>query len=279
MDLLPALDLEPREGGFTASSITSGAGSVVFGGQLLAQVVVAAARTVPDKQVLSLQCVFARGARSDEPLEIDVEKVANGRAFATVGVTITQGGKVCVRATVLLHAPDPDLIRHQDGVPRMVVPSALPSRGHVDWWDVRFDPRVDLRDPAAIGPPELDLWSRFPEAPSGDPVINQALLAYASDLYLIATAMRPHPGVGQALAHVEISTTVLSQTIVFHEPFDASDWLVMSHRSTYAGRGRSHGSANVFDAAGRMVASFSQVNMIRAFPEGQQPGSGQRSAH
>lgn len=92
----------------------------------------------------------------------------------------------------------------------------------------------------------------------------QALLAYASDGFLIATAMRPHAGIGQSMAHVSVATTVLTQTLTFHEPFTAGDWLLLDQHSTYAGRGRSHGVAEVFDAGGRLVAAFSQDNMIRA---------------
>ena len=83
--------------------------------------------------------------------------------------------------------------------------------------------------------------------------------------------MRPHPGVGQALAHVTISTTVLTHTLSFHEPFDASQWLLLAQESPYAGRGRSYGRAHVFSADGRVVASFVQDNMIRDFPAGQAP--------
>jgi acyl-CoA thioesterase II len=142
--------------------------------------------------------------------------------------------------------------------------------------ELRFVDDVDINDPALIGPPELDVWSRFPDAPA-DPVTNQALLAYATDGFLIATAMRPHEGVGQALAHTAISTTVLSHTLTFHEPVDASAWLLLAHESPYAGRGRSYGRANVFTEDGALVASYVQENMIRDFPKGQAPAAGERS--
>jgi acyl-CoA thioesterase len=80
--------------------------------------------------------------------------------------------------------------------------------------------------------------------------------------------MRPHHGIGQSLAHRTVSTTVLTQTLTFHEPFRAADWLLLDQRSSYAGRGRSRGTANVYTAEGGLVASFSQDNMIREMPEG-----------
>ena len=106
---------------------------------------------------------------------------------------------------------------------------------------------------------------------------GQALLAYATDGFLIGTAMRPHAGIGQSMSHRTISTSVLSHTLTFHEPVDAAAWHLLAHESPYAGRGRSYGRANVFTEDGRLVASFVQDNMVRAFPEGQQPGGGGRS--
>jgi acyl-CoA thioesterase II len=135
-----------------------------------------------------------------------------------------------------------------------------------------------MQDPNQVGPPELYVWSRFSQVPAGL-AASQALLAFASDGFLIATAMRPHPGVGQALAHVTISTSVVAQTISFHEPFDAGGWLLLAHRSPYAGRGRSYGEADVFSEDGRLVASYTQENIIRHMPDGQAPTSGQRAKY
>src|ERR1700679_846664 len=75
------------------------------------------------------------------------------------------------------------------------------------------------------------------------------------------------PGVGQAMAHVGIPTSVLTHPLTFHEPVDASEWHLLAHESPYAGRGRSYGRANIFTADGRLVGSFVQDNMIRDFPE------------
>ena len=127
---------------------------------------------------------------------------------------------------------------------------------------------VDIADPEAVGPPELLVWSRFPGSDETG-VIGQALLAYATDGFLIGTAMRPHPGIGQSMAHVSISTSVLSHTLTFHEPVEAGAWHLLAHPSPYAGRGRSYGRADIFAEDGRLVASFVQDNMIRAFAEGQ----------
>lgn len=276
-ELLEVLDLSPTADGFEAGSLVEGHAPVVFGGQLFAQSAIAASRSAGDKELKSLHIVFARSARPDVPLEIDVDPMHVGRAFASTTVTIRQGGKVCTRSIALLHAADDDLIRHTAAV--------LPDAGRPDdwrprlpgaFWDIRTAGDVDLADPT-MGPPTLDVWVRFPDAPT-DPVLGAALLAYASDGFLIGTALRPHEGRSQADAHVRISTTVLSQTITFHEPVDASQWLLLAHRAPYAGRGRAYGQADVW-AGDTLVASFVQESMVRDFPAGTAPAAGERASH
>jgi acyl-CoA thioesterase II len=129
---------------------------------------------------------------------------------------------------------------------------------------------VDITDPTRVGPPTLQMWIRFDGAPS-DGTIARALLSYATDGWLIATALRPHEGYGQAMAHTDISTGVVSHTLTFHDEFEASSWLLIDHRSEFAGNGRAFGRANVFAESGAFVASFVQEALVRAFPEGQSP--------
>jgi acyl-CoA thioesterase len=274
--LLDALDLTPTSTGFAGRSVPHG-GEVVFGGQLLGQALVAAARTMHPMEVHTLQMIFARGASLADDLAFDVDPIGSGRSFGSVTVTVRQGERVCARASALGHVPDPDLVRFDAPPPAGARPDELPPRGQEPSWDVRYDTAIDLDDPAATGPPTLAVWTRFPDAPD-DPVTSQALLAYASDGFLIATAMRPHPGIGQSLAHVSVSTTVLAHTITFHDRFAAHDWMLLAHESPSAGRGRSYGRADVFTEDGRLVASYTQENMIRAFPEGREPAPGTRSA-
>jgi len=194
-----------------------------------------------------------------------------------VTVTVAQGERVCTRSLALLSVVEPDLIRHADVAPAVDGPDAsAPSGTEGGSWQIRVVGGVDLGDPEEVGPPELFVWSRF-EAPETTGVVGQALLAYATDGFLIGTAMRPHQGIGQSMAHTQISTSVLSHTLTFHEPVDAGQWHLLAHRSPYAGRGRSYGRADIFTEDGRLVASFVQDNMVRAFPEGQQPATGTRS--
>lgn len=279
-ELLELLQLQKvDEHTFTAESLKVGGGSVVFGGQLLAQSIAAGAQVDPTKDVKSIHTIFARGASLEVPLEYDVDVVQSGRAFASASVTARQGDRLCARSLVLLSADEPDLIRHQMDAPNVQGPAAASGSDHaLDFWDVRIVDGVDISDPEAVGPPELSVWTRFPGAPAEN-TTSRALLAFASDGFLIGAAMRPHQGVGQSMAHVSISTTVISQTLSFHEPFSAGEWLLLQQSSPYAGRGRSYGRGDVFTEDGRYVASFVQENMIRDFPAGQQPAAGGRSKH
>ncbi|HKY16516.1 MAG TPA: acyl-CoA thioesterase domain-containing protein [Microthrixaceae bacterium] len=265
-DVLAALELdEVAPGSFRARNMEAH-GQVVYGGQILAQVVVAAARAAGGKDVRSVHTIFARGGRLDTGLEITVDTLNDGRAIGSSTVTVSQGDRTVSRSLVLTSVEEPDLVRHADAAPKVPAPEECPPAAHGNgWWELRIVDGVDLSDPGAVGPAELNVWTRAVGAPA-DPVIGQALLAYATDGFLIGTAMRPHEGVGQALAHRSLSTSVLSHTLTFHDPVNAGDWHLLAHESTYAGRGRAYGRAEVFTESGAMVASYVQESLLRANP-------------
>jgi acyl-CoA thioesterase-2 len=263
LNLAQMLTLEPVGAGRYRAPNLPGPAPVVFGGQILAQSVVAATAEAPGKELESIHTVFARAATPDQPLEIVIEPVQVGRTFTTLSLSVVQGERICTRSTALLHAPEDDLIRHAAPMPSVTSPAETkPRESSHPWWELRVVDDVDVQDPSAVGPAELFVWSRFQDLPATLGA-QQAVLAFASDGFLIATAMRPHHGVGQSMAHVSISTTVVAQTIDFHEPFMASDWLLLAHTSPYAGRGRTFGRADVFTEDGRLVASYSQENVVR----------------
>jgi acyl-CoA thioesterase len=179
-------------------------------------------------------------------------------------VTITQGDQICTRSLILLSAVEADVIRHADA--RRSTSSPDDVAGHLRGegaWEIGIVGDVDLSDPEAVGPPDLDVWVRFAGAPD-DPATDQALVAYSTDGFLIGTAMRPHTGVGQAQAHQTLSTGVLSHTLTYHERCPAAEWHLLEQRSTYAGHGRSYGRGEIFRADGELAASFVQDAMIRS---------------
>jgi acyl-CoA thioesterase len=264
--LLGSLTLEPSgPDRYTAPNIPVVHG-VVFGGQLMAQSAIAGSLGHAGMPVKSLHTVFVRAAKPDLPVEIVVEPMQSGRSFASSTVSISQGDRLCTRSIVLLSADEPDLIRHGDGPPRVSTPDDGTLHDDSAPWKVRVVGDVDISDPDAVGPAELDVWTRIEGAPD-DPLLDQALLAFTTDGFLIGTAMRPHAGVGQAQAHRTLSTGVISHTITFHEPAPASDWMLLSHTSPYAGKGRCYGHGDVFRPDGQVAASFVQVAMVRPMPD------------
>jgi acyl-CoA thioesterase len=244
---------------------------VIMGGQLLAQSIIAGLTGQDGKTVKTLHTVFARGGTAEAPVDITVEPVHGGRTMASGTVTISQGERILTRSLVLLSADEPDLIRHADKPAGFTPPPADAAGDGPGSWDIEVVGGVDISDPEAVGPAELDVWSRWAGAPA-DPATDQALLAYATDLFLIGTAMRPHRGVGQAQSHRTLSTGVLSHTITFHEPSPAAEWALLAQRSPYAGRGRAYGQGTIFRADGELVASFVQDSMIRPMPAGRSGG-------
>ena len=270
---LRALELEPAGADrYRATSVPS-PGPVVFGGQLLAQSMAAALIGHEDKTVQTLHTVFARAATSEQPLEILVDPMHSGRRLASSSVTVRQGDRLCARSLVLMAVDEPDLIHHDDGVEvRPPAPAGdVAPDGGVAGWETRIVGEVDLGDPEAVGPPELGVWTRWAGAPSS-PLADQALVAFSTEPFLIATAMRPHAGVGQSQAHVTLSTGVITHTLTFHEPHPAAEWALLKMRSSYAGHGRCYGRGEVIRPDGRLAASFVQDGMIRAMSPGRGGG-------
>lgn len=246
--------------------------NVVFGGQLLAQMIMAATAHNDGKSVKTISAIFARAARVDADTEISVETFHAGRAFASHTVSVWQGDRLCARGSVLAHVTEADVIAHQVDRPAATPPdesrlasdhAVFPGAEYVIADD------VDLVDSAGpTGPAELSVWYRSRHTPD-DPIVNQAVLAWGTDGFLIGTAMRPHPGVAYDRAHVDLSTGVISHTLTFHRAFSMHDWLLLSHEAPFAGAGRSYGRCHVHDSGGTLVASYVQDAMIREMPKGQ----------
>jgi acyl-CoA thioesterase len=266
--LMGSLDLKQvGDDRFQAANATE-QHDVVFGGQLMAQAIVAARHGEVEKVVKTLHIIFARPASPKLPIEITVERMHDGRSLASRTVTLSQGDTLCSRALVLLSNEEDDFVRHADPPPGELSPDDATSWPRdLGAWEVRVVDGVDILDPETVGPADLDIWSRFDGAPS-DSLTGQALVAFATDMFLIGTAMRAHKGVSEAQAHRTLSTGVLSHTMTFHEAVDASEWLLLSNHSPYAGHGRVYGRANVFGCSGGLVASYVQDSMIRARTSG-----------
>jgi acyl-CoA thioesterase II len=265
-DLLQLIDVEPAgPNRFVGAAYPKTRRNVVEGGQLLGQAIVAASKAIPSQRVTSASVIFSKAASFDEPLDLSVEVLRGGRTFSTVEVRVAQGGQLRSAGLLLMDAGSPDVITGAVAMPDVPGPDAAePLDMGVTGRELRvvdgaYDPAPDR-----LGPPVLYVWARFRDAPEA-PYLHAALLAQSTTHWTIAAAMRPHAGFGEARAHVDLSTGIMSTGIAFHDDADVTEWLLYANPAIYAGRGLAQGEGRVFTRDGRLVASYTVQAMIRGF--------------
>jgi acyl-CoA thioesterase-2 len=250
-----------------AGEADTGGRLVVDGSQLLGQAIVAAAKTLPDFAVRSAHALFFRPVDVRQEVWFDVDVTHQGRTFAAVQVTVGQGDRRCASVTLLLDVEHPDVIRHDAAPPEVAPPErAIPVSMPMSGRELRLVGLEDPNDPAEVGPPELDAWLRYDPVPTR-PDLARALIAHFTGHLSISTTMRPHGGLGTAMAHEGVSTAVMGIAITFHEPVEWSGWLLYHHHSVHAGAGMSFVRGQVFTEQGSLIASFTQDGMIRSFTD------------
>jgi acyl-CoA thioesterase-2 len=262
IDLLACLQLESRPSAEAGVAVFEGRNQQLeyhrlFGGQLLGQLIQAARLVCPDKAVKSVHTVFAREGRADEPVTYEAIRHHEGRSFAAVTITAGQSRGVLATGSVSMHVVE-------DGPERQAVAGVPPvlDRGHrlaLDLipWETRAV--IDL-SATTTGPPEFEFWMRTPEV---DPALAPPLTAYATDLTLIGTALRPMEGLGQRGNGTQFTSAVTSHTLWFHRPFRTDDWLLLRQHSPLLAYGRSFGRGDVLTEDGALVASFGQEALLR----------------
>ncbi|MEI7860347.1 MAG: acyl-CoA thioesterase domain-containing protein [Acidimicrobiales bacterium] len=251
---------------------------VVDGSQLVAQAVVAASKELPQYRVRSIQAIFTRAVDDERSHRLDIDVTHRGRTFAGAVVTVLQGDRRCASLTVLLDTPADDVIRHASALPTVGSPvDAIPFDMPMDGRELRLVGTSDPNDPDEVGPPVLNAWLRYQPVPSRDD-LARALIAHFTGHLSISTTMRPHRGVGTALAHKGLSTAVMSISLTFHDPVTWDGWLLYHHESTQVGGGMSYVRGQVFTEEGILLASFSQEGMIRAFGDAPAPAGIQPTA-
>lgn len=243
----------------------------LFGGQLLAQALVAAgagrvpagAGGPPEMTARSIHIVFVAEGRPHEPVVWAVEAVHDGRSFATRIVRASQGARPLAVAVVSMHADEAGL-EHQSAPPDCGPPEGLLPLAPAGAMPLEMRVAGDVAlDGSDFGPAELAVFMR-PRRPlaSDDPLSHQALLAYCSDATMMAVAMRPHPGVGFGSAALA-ATAVTSHTVSFHRPFRVEGFMLFAQQSPVAAGARAYTRGDWFDAAGSLVASCAQESVIR----------------
>lgn len=254
----------------------------VFGGQVLGQALSAAQRTVDDgRAVHSIHAYFLRAGDIDSPIVFDVDRSRDGHSFSVRRVTAIQHGK-----PILVFAAS--FQKHEDGVshqfhipevpqPEDIAPVAPPSpevlaglSAKMQRWLSRMGPfemrPVYPRDELnpSKRPPYQQVWFRLMGTIGDDPNLHRAMLAYASDFYLLGTSTFPH-----AISYYQhnVQMASLDHVLWFHRPFRIDDWLLYALDSPSASGARGLARGSIYSRDGTLVASVAQEGLIRVLPD------------
>lgn len=275
LDLAPAGDLR-----FTGAPQPGGVGRV-FGGQVIAQGIVAANRTVDASRLLhSLHCYFMRAGEEGLPIDYSVEPDFDGGSFSTRRVVAAQNGRPILTMSASYHKLEPGFA-HDEPMPNVPPPEDLMSE--VERIEAEADPRAaammtrfQRTRPIEVRPVErrsllrptpqpalMHAWMRLGAPAGDDPALHRAILAYASDMMLLGTSVLPH---GVNWTKPGMLTASLDHAMWIHDDVRMDDWLLYATDSPWAGRGRGFNRGRFFTRDGRLVASTAQEGLIRYRP-------------
>jgi acyl-CoA thioesterase-2 len=269
--LISTLTLEPIEVNLFRGSSPQEQRTRIFGGQVVAQALIAACKTVEGRTCHSLQSYFIRPGDPTLPVLYQVERSRDGKSFATRRVIAIQKGEQIFNMACSFQIPEAGF-DHQSALPIAPTPAEtlarlMQSKSHGEdaarWLrelpiEMRAVDPVDIKAPAPR-PAEHQVWLRVRRDLGDDIVINQALLAYSSDYSLLGTAMRPH-GVSWESG---VQTASLDHIIWFHRPTNFSRWHLYVQDSPSASGARGFNRGAIFREDGVLVASTAQEGLIR----------------
>ena len=251
----------------------------LFGGQLLAQTVHAASRTVPERRALhSLHGYFLNMGRLDTPVHFRVTRLRDGRRYTARQVRLEQGEKTLAEMLLSFHETEPDAFVHQRPMSAVAGPEGLladseryrnemlaSGMNEADAWPLEFR-QEDPVDTAGgeTAAPRARTWMRAALETleeEASPACHMELLAYASDNPVLASALRPH-GLSEWDASVRLMS--LDHALWVHRPCRMDEWLLFEADSDWAGDGRAFGRGCIFHRDGTVVASVAQEGVFRA---------------
>ncbi len=250
----------------------------VFGGQVLGQALMAAARTVADSQsVHSLHGYFLRAGDMAVPIVYEVDRIRDGASFTTRRVVAIQHGQAIFHMSASFHKREAGPA-HQDAMPAAPAPESLvdehlrqralsaqlpermrPFLQQPQPVDLRSVDPLDLLAPEAR-PAQMLHWLRAADALPDDALVHQALLAYASDWSLMRVAMLPHR---LNFTQPAVQGVSLDHAMWFHRDFRFDDWLLYQADSPSLSGARGFCRGSLWSRDGQLVASVAQEGLIR----------------
>ncbi|MDI5967047.1 acyl-CoA thioesterase II [Streptomyces sp. SL13] len=281
-DLLALLDLERIERDIFRGISRPAVVPRVFGGQVAAQALVAAGRTVPDdRPAHSLHAYFLVPGDPGAPIVYEVDRIRDGRSFTTRRVVAIQHGRPIFHLSASFQTHEEGL-DHQQEMPKAPDPETLPTAEellprHADRFpdptvvDRLLEARsaVDLRyaqDPPYLTAgerrePRSQVWFRTQGPLADDPLLHVCLATYVSDMTLLDSILLAHGRGGWAVGDVVGAS--LDHAMWFHRPFRADEWLLYDQESPSSSGGRGLGTAKIWTRDGRLAVSVIQEGLVR----------------
>jgi len=279
-DVVAILDLEPLEVNLFRGRSPQSRWQRVFGGQVIGQALVAACRTVDDvtaRPPHSLHAYFLLGGDPKVPIIYEVDRIRDGKSFTTRRVIAIQHGHAIFSMEVSFHAVEEGWT-HQFAMPDVPKPDELPSE--VEVRDKLLPLMSDAvrryyerERPIELRPVEygrylgeklegdrFHIWIRATGRLPDEPAIHQCVLAYASDMTLLDTALVP---LGKTVFNEDVMAASLDHALWFHRPFRADEWLLYAQDSPYLGGSRGLARGLIFASDGTLVASVAQEGLLR----------------
>jgi acyl-CoA thioesterase-2 len=253
----------------------------VFGGQVLAQCVMAAGLTLRHveqdhgpRPIHSLHGYFMRPGDDTLPIRFAVEEMRDGNSFSTRRVHAIQKSAPIMSVTASFQEPASGL-DHQDDMPTVAGPEGLrplsellgevnhPAAEHIREKRPIEQRHVEVThyvDPAPEHVAAQNVWMRAIGELPDDPLLHSAVLAYASDYSLLEPVLRRH---GLTWGNRDLRIASLDHSMWFHRAVRADDWILYSQHSPSAESGRGLGLGHMFTRDGRLVATTAQEGMVR----------------
>ncbi len=275
-ELVELLDLEVIEVNIFRGKNLDETRLRVFGGQVAAQSLVAAGRTVERGRVHSLHSYFLRPGDPAAPILYEVDRIRDGRSFTTRRVVAIQHGRAIFNLQCSFHIDEGPGLVHPAEMPKVPPPEDLPTfreclepyRDQLpDWFQLDRPRPIDQRYigevpwlPSASRETRQQLWVRADGELADDPLLHAAVVAYASDMSIIDSILKPHELSWETGATMVVS---LDHCMWFHRPLRADRWLLFDQDSpvAYGSRGLARGL--MFDEEGRLVVSLVQEGLVR----------------
>jgi acyl-CoA thioesterase II len=276
-DLIAILDLERLERNLFRGRSPQVGWQRVFGGLVISQALVAASRTVDDRQPHSLHGYFLLPGDPSVPIIYEVDRIRDGKSFTTRRVVAIQHGQAIFSMSASYHAEETGF-SHQAMMPNVPLPGDLPSESEIKNTVMPMMPDpvrayYERERPIELRPvefrrymsreklePAFNVWMRATGPLPDDPAIHQSVLAYASDMTLLDTSLIAH---GRTVFEREIMAASLDHALWFHRPFRADEWLLYAQDSPSAEGARGLTRGLIFKEDGTLIASVAQEGMIR----------------